>query len=111
MSWQFTVGFESQIRGSKFSADLHEANAPLVRCYAPWGSLLAHKFSLFWRLGNSVRKQLNFLPKAGTPRSSRARNRRISLYFPVEQGIHGDRGRFASDCQHSHLVGGFQALS
>src|SRR5680860_629644 len=73
-------------KGSKFSADLHEANAPLVRCYAPWGSLFARKFSLLWRLGNSVRKQLNFLPKAEAPRSSRARKRRISLYLPVEQG-------------------------
>jgi hypothetical protein len=77
----------SRRKGSKFSADLHEANAPLVRCYAPWGSLFARKFSLLWRLGNSVRKQLNFLPKAGAPWSSRARKRRISLYFPLEQGI------------------------
>ena len=76
----------SRRKGSKFSADLHEANAPLVRCYAPWGSLFARKFSLLWRLGNSLRKQLNFLPKAGAPRSSRARKRRISLYLPVEQG-------------------------
>jgi hypothetical protein len=29
---------------------------------------------------------LNFLPKAEAPGLSQARNRRISLYFPVEQG-------------------------
>ncbi len=50
----------------------HQANAPLVRCYAPWGSLFARKFSLLWRLGNSVRNQLNFLPKAGAPQLSRS---------------------------------------
>jgi hypothetical protein len=33
----------------------HQANAPLVRCYAPWDSLFARKFSLLWGLGNSVR--------------------------------------------------------
>jgi len=69
-----------------------EPNAPLVCCYAPWGSLLARKFSLLWRLGNSVRNQLNLLPKAGAPQSSRARNRRNSLYFPSYQGSDKRRG-------------------
>jgi hypothetical protein len=54
-------------------------------------SLIARKFSLLWRLGNSVGKGLNFLPKAEAPWLSRARNRRISLYFPLEQGTHGRR--------------------
>ena len=49
-------------------------------------SLIANKFSLFRRLGNSVGKGLNFLPKAEVPWLFQARNRRISLYFPVEQG-------------------------
>src|SRR4030067_1614230 len=49
------------------------------------GSLIARKFSLFRRLGNSIGKRLNFLPKAEAPWLSQARNRRISLYFPVEQ--------------------------
>ena len=55
------------------------------------GSLIARKFSLLRRLGNSVGKRLNFLPKAEAPWLSEARNRRISLYFPVEQGTNGRR--------------------
>ena len=55
-------------------------------CYAPWGSLFARKFSLLWRLANSVRKQLNCLAKAEVPWHFQARNRRISLYLPLEQG-------------------------
>ena len=55
------------------------------------GSLIANKFSLFRRLGNSVGKGLNFLPKAEVPWLFQARNRRISLYFPVEQGTNGRR--------------------
>jgi transcriptional regulator with XRE-family HTH domain len=58
----------------------HQANAPLVHCYGPWGSLFARKFSLLWRPGNSVRNQLNFLPKAGAPQSSRSQK---AAKFPV----------------------------
>jgi hypothetical protein len=60
-----------------------------VRCYPD--SLIARKFSLFRRLGNSIGKRLNFLPKAEAPWQSQARNRRISLYLPVEQGTNGRR--------------------
>jgi hypothetical protein len=42
------------------------------------GSLIANKFSLFRRLGNSVGKGLNFLPKAEVPISSPK-----SANFPV----------------------------
>jgi hypothetical protein len=34
---------------------------------ARFSSLIANKFSLPWRLGNSVGKRLNFIPKAEAP--------------------------------------------
>ena len=39
------------------------------------GSLIGRKFSLLRRLGNSVGKRLNFLPKAEATWISQARNR------------------------------------
>jgi len=67
------------------------------------GSLIARKFSLLRRLGNSVSKRLNFTPKAEVPWLFQARNRRISLYFPEKQGnANGDK--FADDCLHRQLV-------
>jgi hypothetical protein len=47
-------------------------------------------------------QQLNFLPKAGAPQSSRARNQLNCLYFPSDQGILTNGEGFAADCQHSH---------
>jgi hypothetical protein len=66
-------------------------------------SLIARKFSLLRRLGNSGGKRLNFLPKAEAPWLFQARNRRISLYFPVEQGTQAGDG-FADDCLHRQQV-------
>ena len=46
------------------------------------GSLIARKFSLLRRLGNSVAKRLNFPSKAEALWLSQKRKWRISLYFP-----------------------------
>jgi hypothetical protein len=53
------------------------------------GSLIARKFSLFRRLGNSIGKRLNFLPKAEAPWLSQARNRRIShvVFLDARAGV------------------------
>jgi hypothetical protein len=63
------------------------------------GSLLARKFSLFWRLGNFVLNQLNVLPKSGRPQSSNPlsgsqRPATRTYWFPTEDlSILGARSR------------------
>jgi len=70
---------------SRLAPKSESRNWDQIRCYPASGSLIAEKFSLLRRLGNSVGKRLNLFPKAKAPWLSQARNRQISLYFPVEQ--------------------------
>ena len=71
---------------SRLAPKSESRNWDQIRCYPASGSLIAEKFSLLRRLGNSVGKRLNLFPKAKASWLSQARNRQISLYFPVEQG-------------------------
>jgi len=71
---------------SRLAPKSESRNWDQIRCYPASGSLIAEKFSLIRRLGNSVGKRLNLFPKAKASWLSQARNRQISLYFPVEQG-------------------------
>jgi hypothetical protein len=79
-----------------------------VRCYPASGSLIARKFSLLRRLGNSVANRLNFPPKAEAPWLSQ-KNDEFPCIFPCNrEQARGDE--FADDCFLRHTILIYKAL-
>jgi len=88
------------VRGSNPLQDLDQFSrfSLVSKACSALGSLIARKFSLLRRLGNSFSKRLNFPPKAEAPRLSQ--NRRM-MNFPVFSRVTGKQARgdeFADDC-------------
>ena len=84
------VSFEISFHWLRATAHVHQPHGAIgtirFRYYPPPASLITRKASLLWSPGNSVGKRLNFLPIAEEALLSRARNRQVSLYFPLEHG-------------------------